>query len=233
MLERGLMPGEVRTNHCCPNPAKSSLTWSWNQWDFLQENACFWQTGCFCRSGIILNVISVRKVQSLLMKENKIREESSQNCKMLWTQTSLFLETFTLFDWQLYSSSHVKNVYPWLNLKYFMSYSQTAYGKKSDAFCRFQRNSVQYSTHRWESEKQSQSRVLPLCLTLGYSSSPAKISSWFCYVSRVHSDVLVLPTWRKWLSIHVGNTTWSIQQADAEGLEFSRTLLRYQPFLCS
>lgn len=236
MLEWELMPREVCTNHCSPNPAKSPLTWSWNQWDFLQENVCFWQTGCFCRSGIIFNVISVRKVQSLLMKENKIREVSSQNWKMLWTQISLFLENFTLFDWHLYSSSHVKNVYPWLNLKYFMSYSQTAYGKKSDASCPFQRNSVQYPSHRRESEKQSQSRGLPLCLTLGYSSSPEKapaISSWFCYVSRVDSDMLVLPTWRKWLLIHVRNTAWSIQQADAEGLEFSRTLLRHQPFPCN
>lgn len=79
-----------------------------------------------------------------------------------------------------------------------MSYSQTAYGKKSDASCPFQRNSVQHPTHRWETEKQPQSRGLPHCLTLGISPSPAEaglISPWFCYVSRVDSDVLALPTW--------------------------------------
>lgn len=201
--EWGLMPGEVHTNHCCPNPAKSPLTWSWNQWDFLQENVCFWQTKCFCRSGIIFNIASGKKVQSLLMKENKIREVSSQDCKMLQTQISLFMETFSLFDWHPFSNSYVKNVYPWLNLKYFTSYSQMAYGKKSDASCPFQRSSVQYPAHRWQTEKQSQR--LPLCLTLGYFPSPEKaglICSWFLCVSRVDSDVLILPTWWKEMIIN-------------------------------
>lgn len=219
--EWGLMPGEEHTNHCCPNPAKSPLTWSWNQWDFLQENVCFWQRGCFCRSGIIFNVVSGEKVQSLLMKENKIREVSSQNCKNLWTQISLFMGTFTLFDRHSFSNSHVKNVYPWLNLKYFTSYSQMAYGKKSDASCPLQSSLVQNPAHRWESEKHSQSRGLPLCLTLGYFPSPAKVKlicSWFCCVSRIDSDMLMLPTWwRRWLSTRVRNTAWSIQQAELRG----------------
>ena len=41
------------------------------------------------------------------------------------------------------------------------------------------------------------------------------------------AEIVVLQVMGRPLSICVRNTAWSMQQADAEGLKLSRTLLRY------
>lgn len=156
--------------------AKSPLTWSLNQWGFLQKKVCFWQTGCFCRSGINFGVISVKKFSPYWWKEIRSEKHHSRIAReiekknVLDQDFSIHVDFYSLFNWHVYSNSHVKNFYPWLNLQYFISYSQAAYWKKSDAFCPLRRNSVQHPTYSWEAVLQQRAATLPYLGIYPFSS---------------------------------------------------------------
>lgn len=70
-----------------PDAAKSPLTWSLNQWSFLQKKVCFWQTGCFCRSGIIFGVISVKKFSPYWWKEIRSEKHHSRIAREIEKKT--------------------------------------------------------------------------------------------------------------------------------------------------